>query len=403
MTNIDLNPSQLKIESDIEKQMEVENIDLISVDKKDGDVTEEPLYQKAWIETDPLSYFVQNAKVGEVWKLNFSSHHIFVVLFEPIRDIIHTVAGDDRVTAVGKWFDHSDRQGIPGYSWQDREDKSPWAFNLNSIKDAKRVATSIEEYKQLFPERFASLSFESDIPKTAWVSESSQTWQGFLDTAYAGEVWQFIEPNGNRGFYCLPIEAPKETTEAVANNPELLVNPGLRRSTQEHVYIRGYWVNAKATSSDVVDALSKTPWIYIIDFRGDMRAGVTSTFERIASTFDEFKHILETRERSATSSLSIEADLYHDKVFTVIPKDADEKLGIFPEDQGFSDKRVFVWDNYQSLLKFSDEDWKKFEVTLPPGSRHHLLTPLVGGAYTLKMIPNTWKLEEQKSRPRYIV
>ncbi len=102
-----------------------------------------------------------------------------------------------------------------------------------------------------------------------------------------------------------------------------------------------------------------------------------------------------------SNELKVEADLYHNIVYTVVPKDHSLELGIFPEDQQFSGKYVFVWSSYRDLLRFSEDVWKKVKVKMPQGKRFEFLTPMVGGAYSLTHIPNTWHLEPVTSQPIY--
>ena len=94
------------------------------------------------------------------------------------------------------------------------------------------------------------------------------------------------------------------------------------------------------------------------------------------------------------ASLEPIADLYHDKLYTVVPKDHDVSLGVMPEDQKFSRKYVFLWDTDRALTRFSDLDFKKILIILPKDVRFSTLQPLVGGAYTLPHILNTWSVEE---------
>jgi hypothetical protein len=97
----------------------------------------------------------------------------------------------------------------------------------------------------------------------------------------------------------------------------------------------------------------------------------------------------------------IQADLYNDLVYTVIPKNHKIELGIFPEDQHFSSKYVFVWNTYRDLLNFKEDVWQKISVAIPQGLKHTVLKPMVGGAYSLTHIPNTWKIEPVDLQPMY--
>ena len=96
-----------------------------------------------------------------------------------------------------------------------------------------------------------------------------------------------------------------------------------------------------------------------------------------------------------------EATLYHNIMYTVVPKDHDLKLGILPEDQGFSKKYVFLWDSYAYLNIFDDTTWKKVLVHIPDEAKHNMLTRLTGAAFAIPGISNTWELQEQPTEPQY--
>jgi hypothetical protein len=99
--------------------------------------------------------------------------------------------------------------------------------------------------------------------------------------------------------------------------------------------------------------------------------------------------------------LSTFADLYFNELFTVVPKKHDMKLGVLPDDQGFSKKYVFAWSSVRDLIHFKDDRWKKISFKLPKHGKQDLLTPLVGGAYALSSINSQWHLEEKKGISLY--
>ena len=104
------------------------------------------------------------------------------------------------------------------------------------------------------------------------------------------------------------------------------------------------------------------------------------------------------------SSLSLKtADLWRNKVYTVIPKDHDLTTGIVPEDQQFSHKYIFLWDDYSSLNVFSDSRWKKVVVYLPADIKTSpQFVKMMGDVYALPEIPDTWRIEEQPTPPQYV-
>ena len=101
-------------------------------------------------------------------------------------------------------------------------------------------------------------------------------------------------------------------------------------------------------------------------------------------------------------SLTHQSDLYHNLLYTVIPKDLPLNQGILPEDQGFSKKYVFLWDNWNSLVKFDASKWKKVSVKLPKETKFNSLTRIPSDGFALPVIPNTWKVEEHDLQPRYV-
>ena len=104
------------------------------------------------------------------------------------------------------------------------------------------------------------------------------------------------------------------------------------------------------------------------------------------------------------SSLSLKtADLWRNKLYTVVPRDHDLTTGILPEDQQFSHKYVFLWDDYSNLNVFSDSRWKKVTVYLPTQVKEsYQFVKIVSDVYALPAIPNTWRIEEQHTPPQYV-
>jgi hypothetical protein len=118
---------------------------------------------------------------------------------------------------------------------------------------------------------------------------------------------------------------------------------------------------------------------------------------------EEPEIVTERELQQDADPLQKSADLYHNKLFTVLPKNHDPKLGVLPEDQGFSRKYVFLWDTYRDLVVFPEDKWKRYLVEVPPEVKHNgQLTKLPGNAYALPQIPNTWNIEEQKMVTRYV-
>lgn len=107
------------------------------------------------------------------------------------------------------------------------------------------------------------------------------------------------------------------------------------------------------------------------------------------------------KDTQLTSSLKF-ADLYHNKLFTVVPKEHNIHLGILPEDQGFSKRHVFLWDNY-SVIPQKFDDWKHVLVKIPKDVKHGgAMLKMVGGTYAVPCVYNTWEIEEIKTPPKFV-
>lgn len=95
------------------------------------------------------------------------------------------------------------------------------------------------------------------------------------------------------------------------------------------------------------------------------------------------------------------SELYHNELFTVVPRSVDIRQGIFPDDQGMNKKSVVLWDNVFSLILFPDDKYKIISVEIPHHIKYSRLHRLIGSTYTLPYISNKWKLEEVTSLPLY--
>jgi hypothetical protein len=88
-------------------------------------------------------------------------------------------------------------------------------------------------------------------------------------------------------------------------------------------------------------------------------------------------------------------ELYNNVLYTVVPKDLTLDFGIYPADQKFHTEYVFLWDNYNDLLQFEEDKWKKLRVELPEDRKDKILTRILVNTYGVSHIPNSWKIEEQ--------
>ncbi len=105
--------------------------------------------------------------------------------------------------------------------------------------------------------------------------------------------------------------------------------------------------------------------------------------------FWRVKSVSSIIEKVRKSSLKF-ADMYYDRFFTVVPKDFDFTLGIFPEDQKFNSKYVLVWDSWNDLIMF--RDMKKLQFILPHKERFSNLVK-IGNGFALPYISRDWKLK----------
>ena len=96
------------------------------------------------------------------------------------------------------------------------------------------------------------------------------------------------------------------------------------------------------------------------------------------------------------------ATMYQNRLYTVVPKQHNLSLGILPEDQGFSSKVVILWDTYRDLVLFDEEIWRKVMVELPEAVKRTDLVKWPGAAYALPSVPNTWRITDEPTTPRYV-
>jgi len=108
----------------------------------------------------------------------------------------------------------------------------------------------------------------------------------------------------------------------------------------------------------------------------------------------EIDSIVENREQEDISIK--ESSLYRNRMYTVIPKDYDFNLGIFPSIQQFSHKYIFLWDNPRSLLRFSPEEWMVISIDIPILEKRNLIN-IGSGVYAISEIPSTWKMRPEKN------
>lgn len=118
-------------------------------------------------------------------------------------------------------------------------------------------------------------------------------------------------------------------------------------------------------------------------------------FSDLNSTSDFDKTIDgDMEEVDFNNDLKKNADLYNNILYTIVLKDRDFDLGIFPDDQGFSHSSVVLWNSIKGIPLYTDNDFKVFKIIITPEIKRDLLKSLGCGIYSLKHIPNTLSIEE---------
>jgi len=105
---------------------------------------------------------------------------------------------------------------------------------------------------------------------------------------------------------------------------------------------------------------------------------------------DDKEHIMTLKFNTEKTS-----DLYDKTVYTVVRREHDLSMGIFPQDQGFSDKYVILWHNKRDLLNFDTDKWDVIEIRVP-GYREVAdvgFYSAVPGVYAVRNIPIDWDME----------
>uniref|UniRef100_A0A7C3SMP1 Uncharacterized protein n=1 Tax=Dictyoglomus turgidum TaxID=513050 RepID=A0A7C3SMP1_9BACT len=89
------------------------------------------------------------------------------------------------------------------------------------------------------------------------------------------------------------------------------------------------------------------------------------------------------------------ADLYNEDLYTIVRKDLDVRMGIFPEDQDLSPTHVILWNSIMSIpFSLVNKDNKILQVRVSFKDVRKNLINLGGGAYGLEYIPNFCILKE---------
>lgn len=102
------------------------------------------------------------------------------------------------------------------------------------------------------------------------------------------------------------------------------------------------------------------------------------------------------------SPMQTTADMYHGKLFSVVPRDFNVAgQDITPDVQDFHPRKVWMWDNYDSLFKFDESIWQKVVVKVPKDALGHRIFKEAGDVYTIDVIPVGWA-EPQPNPPQYV-
>jgi len=103
-----------------------------------------------------------------------------------------------------------------------------------------------------------------------------------------------------------------------------------------------------------------------------------------------------------SSALKFQADLYHNILFTVVPKLYNFDRDITPELQNFSSKYVFLWDTWDEIKTFDASKWKALKVFLPKDVKFKELGKVGTTGYSLPKVPKEWPMEEVNTKPPYV-
>jgi hypothetical protein len=96
------------------------------------------------------------------------------------------------------------------------------------------------------------------------------------------------------------------------------------------------------------------------------------------------------------------ADLYHGYLYTVVPKGFDvEAADITPEVQDFHPRKVWMWDNYDSLFKFDESIWQKIVVKVPKDALGYQIFKETGDVYSIAVVPVGWA-KKQPNPLKYV-
>lgn len=96
------------------------------------------------------------------------------------------------------------------------------------------------------------------------------------------------------------------------------------------------------------------------------------------------------------------ADLYHGYLYTVVPKDFEiDSADITPGVQDFHPRKVWLWDNYDSLFKFNTSIWQKIVVKVPKDALGHRIFKETGDVYSIDVVPVGWS-KKQPNQPQYV-
>ena len=96
-----------------------------------------------------------------------------------------------------------------------------------------------------------------------------------------------------------------------------------------------------------------------------------------------------------TKAFMKKSDLYNRILYSVVPKDHNIKQGVFPDDQGFSNRYVYLWSSRRYVPSLLSKDWKTIEIQVESESliRNHLRV-IGNGVYTLPHLSNRMRMEE---------
>ena len=100
--------------------------------------------------------------------------------------------------------------------------------------------------------------------------------------------------------------------------------------------------------------------------------------------------------------LTSEADLYSGLLYSAVPKDHNIMLGVFPDDQGFTQKNVILWSSFRDIPNVFEDDFKIISVEITNDDKKNKLKSIGGGVYAISSLLNTYRVKVVRDAMEYV-